>query len=192
MTPRDYALLAQEAYTAPPDIGIADSASRAIVRQTDVGLCIAFPGTDNFASWCTDLDILTVQVPGVGEVHDGFWRAWQAIEVDVVSAIGGCPVTLVGHSLGAALAILAAASLTLAGNPPVVVYGFEPPRISSGSGLANLLAVVPLHLYKNGNDLVPDVPPELDHAGPLVQIGTALLPFPNAKDHAMERVILAL
>lgn len=53
MTPRDFALLAQEAYSAKPDIGKADSASRAIVRQTAGGL--------------------------VGQVHHGFWKAWGAI-----------------------------------------------------------------------------------------------------------------
>ena len=79
MTPRDFALLAQEAYFAKPDIGKADSASRAIVRHTADGLVVAFPGTDNVACWLADLDIHQIPVEGAGNVHAGFWRAWQTI-----------------------------------------------------------------------------------------------------------------
>jgi len=191
MTPRDYALLAQEAYSAAPDIGKADSASRAIVRQTTAGLVVAFPGTDNVPGWLADLDIRLVSVEGVGDVHRGFWGAWQAIALPVISAIGEQPVTLVGHSLGAAIAILAAVSLTLAGKPPAAVYGFEPPRVSSGMGVRTLLAKVPVHLYKNGNDVVPDVPPGLNHAALLAHIGKPALPIANVQDHMIARVIEA-
>lgn len=192
MTPRDYALLAQEAYTAAPDIGKVDSASRAIVRHTNAGLVIAFPGTDNAACWVADLDALTVDVPGVGAVHRGFWEAWQAIAAPVTVAIGDQPVTLVGHSLGAAIAICAAVSFTIGGRPPVAVFGFEPPRVSPDLGVRTAVAHVPLHLYKNGNDLVPDVPLGWQHAALLAHIGVPALPVPNVEDHAIARVIAAL
>lgn len=192
MTPRDFALIAQEAYTAVPDIGKADSASRAIVRQTAAGLVVAFPGTDNVWSWIADLDILTVNVPGAGHVHRGFWEAWEAMAAEVVAVIGGQPVTLVGHSLGAALAICAAVSLTLSGKPPAAVYGFEPPRVSAGAGVRTLLAKVPVTLTRNGLDVVPDLPPELDHAAALKEIGRASMPIPNVPDHMLDRVIPAL
>lgn len=192
MTPHDFALLAREAYTAAPDIGVADSASRAIVRHTPAGLVVAFPGTDNVASWLADLDVLPIDVAGVGLVHRGFWGAWSAIAPAVVAAIGAQPVTLVGHSLGAALAICAAAVLTSAGRPPAAVYGFEPPRVAAGPRLALLLAGVPVRLFKNGNDVVPDVPPGWQHAALLTHIGAPALPFANIEDHAIERVIAAL
>ncbi|HEY1998788.1 alpha/beta fold hydrolase [Paraburkholderia sp.] len=192
MTPRDYALLAQEAYSATPDIGKADSASRAIVRTTAEGLCVAFPGSDNIPCWIADLDILTVNVPGAGDVHRGFWGAWQAIAPEVLSAIGDQPVTLVGHSLGAAIAICAAISLTLAGKPPLMVYGFEPPRVSPGAGVRTLLAKVRMLLTRDGLDLVTDLPPDWDQAAALTEIGTPFIPFPNVPDHMLDRVIPAL
>lgn len=191
MTPRDFALLAQEAYTAVPDIGKADSASRAIVRETSVSLVVAFPGTDNGDCVLADLDIIATPVPGIGAVHRGFWQAWQAIAVDVLAAIDGKPVTLVGHSLGAAIAIMAAAEMTSSGNPPATVYGFEPPRVSTDYAIRALLAKVPMHLYRNGNDIVPDLPPRWRHAGPLEQIGTPALPWPNVQDHRIARVVAA-
>ncbi|MEI1276599.1 alpha/beta fold hydrolase [Klebsiella pneumoniae] len=192
MTPRDYALLAQEAYSAKPDIGKADSASRAIVRQTAGGLIVAFPGTDNLDCVAADLDAHPIDVIGIGQVHHGFWKAWGAIAVDVLAAIDGRPVTLAGHSLGAAIAIMAAAAMVVGGNPPVAVYGFEPPRVSTNGSVAAVLGKVPLNLYKNGNDIVPDLPPDWEHAGQIRQVGRAALPFPNITDHAIARVIAAL
>jgi triacylglycerol lipase len=192
MGPRDFALLAQEAYSAKPDIGKADSASRAIVRQTEAGLCIVFPGTDNLDCWGADFDVSPISVPGIGDVHRGFWNALQAISVPLLAAIGDQPVTLVGHSLGASLAILAAASLTAAGKPPLAVYAFEPPRVSPDLTIRTLLAKVPLHLYWNGLDIVPNLPFGWQHSGLVTHIGRPALPIPNIEDHKIGNVILAL
>jgi predicted lipase len=192
MTPRDFALLAQEAYTAVPDIGKADSASRAIVRHTAAGLVVAFPGTDNLASFAADFDIEPFEVAGIGRVYRGFWDAWDAISLPVLAAAAGQKVTLVGHSLGAAIALMCAAYMTVGGNAPAAVYGFEPPRVGIDTGVCTALAGVPVFLFKNGNDVVPDVPPGGIHAAPLAQIGTAALPFPNITDHQIARVIAAL
>lgn len=192
MSPRDFALLAQEAYTAAPDIGIADSASRAIVRQTEAGLVVAFRGSDDEESWLTDFDIEVMNVPGVGDIHRGFWTAYQAIAADVVKAVGDKPATLTGHSLGAALATCCAVALVLASKPPVAVYAFESPRITPDFGVRTLLSKVPVHLYKTGNDVVPDVPVDWQHAALLTHIGKPALPFPNTLDHEIARVIDAL
>jgi triacylglycerol lipase len=192
MTPHDYALLAQEAYSAAPDIGNVDSASRAIVRQTAAGLVIAFRGSDNADSWETDFDIETVDVAGAGKFHAGFWRAWQAISTDVLAAVNGQPVTLVGHSLGAALAIAAALDMTISGNPPAAAHGFEPPRVSPDMSARIALARVDVRLYRNGLDIVPTLPPDWRHAAQLIPIGKAALPIPNVIDHQIGRVISAL
>lgn len=191
LTPRDFALLAQEAYTAAPDIGKADSASRAIVRETADGLVVAFRGSDNVDSWLTDFDIETVDVPGAGKFHAGFWRAWQAIATDVLAAIDGRSVTFVGHSLGAALCIAAALDTTISGNPPAAVYGFEPPRVSPDMSARVALRRVDVRLYRNGLDIVPTMPPEWRHAAMLIPIGKPALPILNTIDHEIVRVIAA-
>src|SRR5262249_45125189 len=112
-----------------------------------------------------DLDAHPIDVIGIGQVHHGFWGAWGAIAVDVLAAIDGRPVTLVGHSLGAAIAIMAAAAMVAGGNPPAAGYGFGPPRVSPNGSIAAVLDKVPLNLFKNANDIVPDLPPDLEHAG---------------------------
>jgi triacylglycerol lipase len=186
---RDFALIAQEAYTAAPDIGIADSASRAIVRQTEAGLVVAFPGSNNVPCWIADLDALTVDVPGAGAIHQGFWGAWQAIAPAVMTAIGERSVTLVGHSLGGAIAICAAVSLTLAGKLPVAVWGFEAPRVSPDLGVRTLLSKIPVHLFKNGSDDVPDMPFGWSQSALLTHIGPPWTPIPSISDHMLDRVI---
>jgi triacylglycerol lipase len=192
MNAHDFALIAQEAYTAAPDIGVADSASRAILRHTDAGLVVAFPGTDNVACYAADFDIEPFDVAGVGKVYKGFFDAWEAISLPVLAAVAGQPVTLVGHSLGAAIALMCAAYMTVGGNPPAAVYGFEPPRVGVDMGVRTALANVPVFLFRNGNDVVPDVPPGGYHAAMLTLIGKPAFPFPNLTDHEIARVIAAL
>ncbi|CAJ2711987.1 lipase family protein [Burkholderia pseudomallei] len=192
MTPHDYALLAQEAYTAKPDIGSAPGPSCAIVRQTPAGLVIAFPGTDSFADLLADFDVTPDAVPGLGHVHGGFWNAYAAIQGEVIAAASGQEVIFVGHSLGAALAIVSAASFVANGNPVKAVWGFAPPRVSPEPSISAVLAKTPMALYRNGNDAVPAVPPLWPQSGSLIQIGKAALPFINLKDHALARYINAL
>jgi triacylglycerol lipase len=128
----------------------------------------------------------------MGLVHAGFHDAWMAISGLVMAAIEDSPVTLVGHSLGGSLSLLAAASLALAGKPPVAVYAFEPARVSFDLAIRNVLAKVPLHLFRNGLDLVTDLPPGGVHPALLTHIGVPLLPLPNVADHMMDRVLLGL
>ena len=192
MTPADYARLAARAYTEPPAIGVASSAARALVFGPGV---VGFPGTDNLACWLADLDAAAVDVPGLGRLHAGFWGAFQQIAAPLM-ALSDVQVTL-GHSEGAALALIFAAQLCLAGRPPRAVYAFEPPRVSADGTIAALFAAhqVQLTLTRNGEDVVPMVPRLLEpwqHAGPLLQIGRAELPIPNVQDHSIARVVAAL
>lgn len=192
MSAYDLALIAQEAYTASPDIGRVDSASRAIVRKTPAGLVIAFRGSDNDACWEADFDAFPMDVDGIGKLHRGIWGAWEAISKPVLAAIDGKPVTLTGHSLGAAMALMCAIQMVVSGNSPAAVLGFEPPRISPGPEFGPLLEHVPITLYRNGFDIVPMLPIDWHHPVPLTQIGTPEMPFDNPFDHNIEKVIAAL
>lgn len=192
LLPVDYARLAQEAYSAKPDIGSSPGPSCAIVRDTADGLVIAFPGTDSVADFLTDFDVTPTAVPGLGRIHSGFWLAWSAIAPQVETIAGDAPVTFVGHSLGAALSIIAGASRVAAGKPVQAVYGFEPPRVSPEPTIGNVLSKTSVILFKNGNDAVTDVPPLWPQSAKLIGIGVPSYPFPNLKDHAIARVIAAL
>jgi hypothetical protein len=191
MTPLDAAHLAQAAYTTPPTIGEPTSAARAVVGNG----VVSFPGTNNIACWLADLDAKARFVQGLGWLHCGFMDALEEIKAPLL-ALPDVDVT-VGHSEGAALAILYAAARCLAGCPPKEVYAFEPPRVSADGALAKLFKDngVKVNLYRNGNDIVPIVPRILhdwQHPAPLINIGEASLPFPNVEDHLMHNVIESL
>ena len=191
MTPLDAARLAKRAYTDFPTFGQPGGAGRAVMYGSAVG----FPGTDNLACWLADLDALADDVTGMGPVHSGFWEAYQEIAAPLMG-LHQVEVTL-GHSEGAALALIYAAQLCLAGRAPKAVYAFEPPRVSADGTLAKLFAAhgVELHLFRNGEDVVPLVPRlvhDWQHPGPLQAIGKASLPIPNVEDHLIDNVIAAL
>jgi len=194
MTPLDFALLSREAYLSSPDIGDEDSASRAILRHTPAGLCVAFPGSDNIHCWLYDFDILLCDIPEFGVVHAGFFRAWKGISDKVMIAINRNPVTFVGHSLGAAMAIIAAAYAQSKGINVSSVWAFEPPRVSIGIKAEKFFsdAKIPITLYKNGSDIVPDLPIGLRHPCALTHIGQPASPFPSIKDHMIDNVINSL
>jgi triacylglycerol lipase len=74
------------------------------------------------------------------------------------------PMFYAGHSLGAALATLAASR-----RAPDVVYAFGSPRLGNGADPASL-ATVPLYRVVDDADLVATLPPEalsIRHAGEL-------------------------
>jgi triacylglycerol lipase len=193
MSAIDYALLAQEAYSAAPDIGVAGNASCAIVRDTAAGRVIAFPGTDSFADLLTDFDVDPDHAPLLGPIHGGFWQTYAAMKAQIVAAAAGQTVTFVGHSLGAALAIVAAADFVANGNAVGSVYGFAPPKVSPQNTINTVLARTQMFLFRNGNDVVPIVPPLWYRGSPAIQqIGKPSLPFPNLKDHALALYIAAL
>jgi hypothetical protein len=72
------------------------------------------------------------------------------------------------------------------------VYAFEPPRVSYDLTLRNLLAKVPLHLYRHGLDLVTSLPPGGMHPGLLTGFGKPSVPWPNIPDHLMPGILADL
>lgn len=192
MSPIDFALLAQAAYDDAPDIG--SGASSAIVRDTEAGRAIAFPGTDSWGDLLTDFTVAPDAAPLLGPVHGGFWAAYAAMKQQVIEAASGHDsIIFVGHSLGAALATLAAADFVANGNAINSVYAFAPPRVSPISMVSMVLQSTPVYQYRKGNDIVPIVPPLWFHGSMnVVPIGQAAYPFPNLKDHALAGYIAAL
>lgn len=184
--------LAQRTYTDRPTFGAEDSAGRAVVYGETV---VGFPGSNNMACWLADLDAIAEHVPGMGMVHSGFWSAFLEIAKPLM-ALQAVDVVL-GHSEGAALALIYAAQRCIIGKPPKAVFAFEPPRISADNIIGSVLKAhgVSVLLTQNGEDVVPMVPRLLEkwqHPAPLTKIGKASDPFPNVADHMMTSVIASL
>jgi len=94
------------------------------------------------------------------DVHDGFQKAldsvWGEIEAALKLLPENCPVFYTGHSLGAALATLAAAN-----HPPRAVYTFGSPRVGNQK-FVDALNKKPFAIYRvvDDQDSVATLPPQ--------------------------------
>lgn len=92
--------------------------TQAIVAWCGDAILIAFRGTEptSVADVVTDLQAHLVPFPGEGRVHAGFLAAldsvWGQVRDLLYQSPNGTPIYLTGHSLGAALATLAAHRLS--------------------------------------------------------------------------------
>lgn len=134
-----------------------------LATETDQAF-LAFRGTEstNPRDWTTDAKF--IPAPGVfgAPVHSGFRDALDDVWPDIITAIAGLsvPVVVTGHSLGAALATLAAARLDDAGHDVAGVYTFGQPRTGQGafrSAYGERLGPVTFR-FINHIDLVTRVP----------------------------------
>jgi pimeloyl-ACP methyl ester carboxylesterase len=112
-------------------------------------------------------------------VHEGFSRALDAVWDRVAAELDrlDCPVWYAGHSLGAAVATVAAAR-----RAPRAVYTFGSPRVGNAA-FATALADVPVFRVVNGEDMVATVPPEslgYRHVGELHRLAAP----PGSTNHA--------
>lgn len=127
---------------------------------------LAFRGTEqSFKDLITDLK---TGIPPFGKpeivVHKGFQEALDSIwnEIDSALALLSCPVFYTGHSLGAALATLAAAKRL-----PQAVYTFGSPRVGNRAFVSSL-GDIPIYRTVDDKDIVTFLPPEImgfRHAG---------------------------
>ncbi|WP_293679131.1 lipase family protein [uncultured Phenylobacterium sp.] len=161
----------------PPDpsdsqVRFFDSGStQAFGWEQDGHLCIAFRGTEpKVRDWGADL--LAV-LQGEPPTHLGFSLAWRRVREDVVAWIlsqpESLPLVVTGHSLGGALAVLAAfdlcsmrdvAGVFTYGAPRVGAPEFAHAYKNTPCGAGQTLGQVTWRLTHDG-DPVPIVPPPL-------------------------------
>lgn len=115
----------------------------------------------------------TISVPQTAMVHRGFWKSWKKGDfderikrlvkwyIDTHHADSNDPIELhvTGHSLGGALATLAAFDLTKQFNVDTTVYTFGQPRVGNKAFATDYDKTVPRHFsVANGQDPVARVP----------------------------------
>ena len=119
---------------------------------------LAFRGTepDEWEDIKTDGDFRLAPLSGA-EVHSGFLEALDLIWPDIATLLGTIekPVLFTGHSLGGALAVLAASQ-----GSPAAVYTYGAPKVGTSSFQA-LVQGIPILRVENCCDIVPNLPPEL-------------------------------
>jgi triacylglycerol lipase len=149
-----------------------------LIGQRDKAVILAFAGTDP-GIW-RNLVSDFMPIPRAGsDIHDGFRVAAEAAQPQIDQAVQLCrqsgnPLFITGHSLGAALAALAALSAANAGMPPAAVYTFGMPRVGGPQFVASYASLSKVtYRLVHGIDLVARVPPGstggFHHVGHLLQ-----------------------
>lgn len=148
-------------------------------RDTASGTAfIAFRGSSDVADWIADFDFFPAPyspVAGFGQVHAGFQDVYGCVRASIAAnlptATAGCSQILItGHSLGGALAMLAAPDVAH-GMPPNTIEPrlttFGGPRVGVADFKAAFDAAIECcYRVVNFLDIVPLVPPApYVHAG---------------------------
>ncbi len=145
---------------------------QAYVAGSDTAVILAFRGSTDLRDWIGNFDFPERDGAGVGQVgrvHEGFANAMEPSFAAIASAIERFSqgkkerpaLYVTGHSLGGAMATLAAARLQHTGHPVRALYTFAAPR-SGDTVFANdaWAALDHQHFrFVNEKDLVPRLPP---------------------------------
>jgi triacylglycerol lipase len=141
--------------------------TQAFVCGNSKTILVSFRGTEpsKLKDWMSDLKARKEKGP-VGKVHRGFKGALNKVWPDVTNYVSSIrtrnqKLWFTGHSLGAALATLAAARTQLTDGVPVQgLYTFGHPRTGDqefAQGLDSALSGL-VYRFVNNNDVVPRVP----------------------------------
>eukprot|EP01132_Coremiostelium_polycephalum_P008237 gene8237-10125_t len=143
----------------------------------DQTIILAFRGTEgtSLENWITNLNFpKTEPYPGKfpgALVHSGFYQAYNHVKAQVESGLQNvtklCPTCtkfiITGHSLGGALAILAATDIYDSGlsTLPVEIYTFGAPRVGNVAFVEYFETTVIQSVWRlvNNRDIVPHLPP---------------------------------
>lgn len=165
-----YAAALEAAHIAVVDDPLLDT--RVMVARFPDRREIAFRGTRDLRNWLLDLNIYQRSLGQGVRVHAGFLRGVDGLLPGLVAQLlpPGAnksdlpPLHFTGHSLGGALATLAAWALAREGFPVAAVYTFASPRVGNGvwrREYAQALGSRTFRMRCTG-DLVPYVPGVLD------------------------------
>ena len=149
--------------------------TQCFIASTPEVVLISFRGTESVGDWLADLDLLSRSRP-YGIVHRGFLNAFLGVQSQLreeLSHLPGRPLLLTGHSLGGALATVAAAEWQ--GQFPIAwIYTYGQPAVGKGQFVSFMQQFgVSFMRFVNEDDIVPQVPPTYRHVGRLFHFDAA-------------------
>ena len=140
---------------------IQKDGSECLVVTDRTTTILAFRGTSDARDWMTDTDTRKLLFDGIGQTHAGFGHAWRSLEHSIFEAIPKSTEQLwvTGHSLGGALATIAAKAI----DPTVPVHcvvTFGSPRVFGPATAHDVNWAFQNRIYRvvHSNDFVPRVP----------------------------------
>lgn len=144
-----------------------NSAQAAIIVHEDY-LCWAFRGTNEIVDWLDNINAFSTKKL-FGEFHRGFWKSvedvWEGLWKKHKELQGKKkrPLFITGHSLGGAMATIAAARLVHKDRPFYGVYTFGQPRTMTRDTalIFNSECKSRFFRFQNDKDIVTRVPARL-------------------------------
>ena len=157
--PEDYASFSRLRLARVRTFAGEDEWTRGFVAARDDAVVIVFRGTDRPKDWITNLSYAQVEGYG-GKVHRGFARALDSIWGEVLECVRSLrtedqKIWIAGHSLGGALATLAAKRL----EPPYAphaAYTFGQPRVGDPAFAQGYRET--LYRFVNNRDIATNFP----------------------------------
>lgn len=138
------------------------------VLTSDEASILAFRGTSSAVDWVSDFiaqQTVYRPVKNAGQTHKGFTDIYMSARGQIHALLQSLPADkplfITGHSLGGALATLAALDLSrnTAFDAPIV-YTFGAPRVGDPTFVRLYNYCVPAHWrFQNEFDIVPHLPP---------------------------------
>jgi hypothetical protein len=150
-------------------IGEQDERYLVVCAKDRSWAAIVFRGTNDLRDWGYNVDCRHVSW-SAGTVHEGFKKAFDPLWARIAPLLESidCPIFCAGHSLGGAVATLAAST-----RPPRATYTYGSPLVGDAV-FAQSCAGKPMFRIVNDRDDVPTVPPAhlgFCHVGELHTIG---------------------
>ena len=142
-----------------------NSAQGMLVEHKDY-FCLAFRGTDEINDWIDNINAIAVSQL-FGSFHRGFWNSvqdiWELLYGQYKLKIqegNRRPLFITGHSLGGAMATIAAAILAHRDVPFTACYTFGQPRAmdKETARIFNVECKSRVFRFHNNNDIVTRVP----------------------------------
>lgn len=135
---------------------------------SDSSIYVVFRGSSSIQNWIVDLDVLKTEYttfPECGcQVHAGFFKSEQYVINDIITEVKSLRekfpsyhVKTTGHSLGAALAALAALDL-IASGIPTTSYTYGQPRVGDEKFASFVSSKLSIVRVTHNKDIVPHVP----------------------------------
>lgn len=160
--------LRQWGYDAFRWIENSNTDTQAFVAGKEKYLVVCFRGTSSGKDALVDVNFFKTEAAGGrGRVHRGFHQSLESVWDQVQAAVDALgadkKIFVCGHSLGAALAQLAAHRFALSAYPVAGIYVFGSPRVGNHEfrEAYNALLEAKTFLHINHRDVVTQLPPQL-------------------------------
>ena len=137
--------------------------TQAILLEDKNYIFLGFRGTEptSMKDIKSDINAITIACESGGEIHKGFNKAFNEVYIEIQKTLDKSgykekPLFITGHSLGGALATIAAKKLTHKGGI-AACYTFGSPRVGNIEWISNIKT--PIYRTVNAMDPVTMVPP---------------------------------